>query len=396
MAIGTALSGSLSFLSLGELLQIIGNNGGTGVLQIISKYASQPGVIYVAKGDPVDASNGERSGTEALFSLFGWTEGEFTFSEEEVDKKNVINKNRMEIILDGSRMVDDGKIEKLGPVSFKKVTKGGAGREKKLPVIKGPFVDYMYVVDEEEFFEGTEIVNEGSYGNWMYVVLEGQVEISKETDKGPIKILRLSDGAYVGSIASFLSEDTVRNTTVTAAGRVQLGMLDSQRLANEYATMSAEMRSVVMSLDKRLKKMTDNVALIHTASDGMGEILKGKKAVIEQGKNEERVFTITSGSATIARKTDNGYIPLVELSAGDFFGHLPFMKMGHEPHSASVFASSDLKIAPLDPASLVQEHENISPSFRNITEHLAICISVTTMIACEAFRMASRKSPKKG
>ena len=394
MGKGAALSGSLSFLSLGELLQIIGNNGGTGVLQILSKYAPHPGVIYVAKGDPVDASNGDRKGTDALFSLFGWTDGDFTFSEEAVDRKNVINKNRMEIILDGSRMVDDGKIEKLGPVSFKKVAKGAAGKEKTLPVIKGPFVDYMYVVDEEEFFEGTEIVTEGNYGNWMYVVLEGQVEISKETEKGPIKILRLSDGAYVGSIASFLSEDTVRNTTVTAVGRVQLGMLDSQRLANEFAAMSMEMRGVVKSLDNRLKKITDNVARIHADSNGMGKILKGKKAVIEQGKSEERVFTITSGSATIARKTEAGHVPLVELAPGDFFGHLPFMKMGHEPHSASVFASTDLKIAPLDPAGLVQEHENISPSFRNITEHLAICISVTTMIACETFRLAIKKAPR--
>ena len=396
MGKGTALSGSLSFLSLGELLQLVGNNGGTGVLQIISKYAPHPGVIYIAKGDPVDATNGDRNGTGALFSLFGWTEGEFTFSEESVEKKNVINKNRMEIILDGSRMVDDGKIEKLGPVSFKKVSKDGAGKEKALPVIKGPFVDYMYVVDEEEFFEGTEILTEGNYGNWIYVILEGQVEISKETEKGPIKILRLSDGAYVGSIASFLSEGSVRSATVTAVGRVQLGMLDSQRLVNEYAAMSAEMRAVVKSLDNRLSRVTDSVALIHGNSNGMQQILKGKKAVIEQGKNEERVFSITSGSATIARKSDTGHVPLAELASGDFFGHLPFMKMGHEPHSASVFASSDLKIAPLDPAGLVQEHENISPSFRNITEHLAICISVTTMIACETYRTAIGKKSKKG
>ena len=395
MGKGTVLSGNLGFLSLGELLQLIGNNGGTGVLQIISKYAPQPGVIYIAKGDPVDATSGDQNGTDALFSLFGWTDGDFSFSEESVDKKNVINKNRMEIILDGSRMVDDGKIEKLGPVSFKKVSKGRAGKEKALPVIKGPFVDYMYVVDEEEFFEGTEIVNEGSYGNWMYVILEGQVEVSKETDEGPLKILRLSDGAYVGSIGAFLSEDTLRNTTVTAAGRVQLGMLDSQRLANEFAAMSPEMQSVVKSLDNRLKKITDSVALLHANSDGAGKFLQGKKAVIEQGKNEERVFSITSGTATIARKTEAGRVPLLELNAGDFFGHLPFMKMGHEPHSASVFASSDLKIAPLDATGLIQEHENISPSFRNITEHLAICISVTTMIACETYRLARRKSSKK-
>ena len=395
MGNGTALNGRLSFLSLGELLQLIGNNGGSGVLQIISKYAPQPGQIYIANGDPVDAVNGERSGTDALFSLFGWTDGEFTFNEEKVDKKNVINKNRMEIILDGSRMVDDGKIEKLGPVSFKKVDKAGAGKEKTLPVIKGPFVDYMYVVDEEEFFEGTEIISEGSYGNWIYVILEGQVEISKETDSGPVKILRLSDGAYVGNIAAFLTEDTKRNTTVTAVGRVQLGMLDSQRLVNEYAGMSAEMRAVVTSLDNRLKKITDSVALIQSGNDGVGKILKGKKAIIEQGKNEERVFTITGGSATIARKTEAGNVPLVELASGDFFGHLPFVKMGHEPHSASVFASKDLKIAPLNADKLVKEHEGISASFRNITEHLAICISVTTMIACEAFRKASGISPKK-
>ena len=69
--------------------------------------------------------------------------------------------------------------------------------------------------------------------------------------------------------------------------------------------------------------------------------------------------------------------------------------MGHEPHSASVFASKDLKIAPLNAEKLVKEHEGISASFRNITEHLAICISVTTMIACEAFRKAGGKGPKK-
>ena len=73
MSKGTAFSGRLEFLSLGELLQIIGNNGGTGVLRIMSKYAQGSGSIYIDKGDPVDAINGEKIGLEALFSLFGWT-----------------------------------------------------------------------------------------------------------------------------------------------------------------------------------------------------------------------------------------------------------------------------------------------------------------------------------
>jgi CRP-like cAMP-binding protein len=383
MTQGVVLSGSLEFLNLGELLQLLGNNGATGILRIISKYAKEPGLIYIDNGDPVDASSGDRTGLDALYALFGWTEGEFHFNHEAVDRKNVINKNRMEIILDGSRMVDDGKIEKLGPVSFKKSPTDGAGEKRALPVIKGPFVDYMYVVDEEEFYEGDDIVVEGSFGNWMWVILEGSVEISKTCDKGVLKLLRLSEGAFVGSIGSFLLENSVRNATATAASRVQLGMLDSQRLASEFAAISPEMRAVLLSMDNRLKMITDNVARIY-ANNGQAEsILQSKKPVIEQGKNEERAFTINRGSVALARKTESGVVPLLEIGKGDFFGYIPFLKMGHEPFSAAVLASKDLKIAPLDVKALQKEHQALSSSFRNVVENLATCISVTTLIACE-------------
>ena len=101
------------------------------------------------------------------------------------------------------------------------------------------------------------------------------------------------------------------------------------------------------------------------------------------GQNEQRVFMITKGKAAIGRKTEEGIVPLIELSKGDFFGHIPFLKMGHEPHAASVFASADLKISPLDVSDLVTEYEGLPNSFRHIIENLASCISVTTMIACE-------------
>lgn len=381
MTSGAAFSGTLEFLSLGELLQLIGNNGATGILRMNSRYASQPGMIYVDNGNPVDASNGDKTGLQALFSLFGWTEGEYVFTQESVDRPNVINKNRMEIILDGSRLVDDGKIEKLGPVSFKKEGKGGNGA-KRLPVIKGPFVDYMYVVDEEDFYEGDEIVLEGSYGNWMWVILEGVVEVIKKTPSGPQTILQLSDGAFIGNISSLL-EDQKRNASVRAASRVQLGMLDAQLLANEYAAMSPEMRSLVISLDNRLKQVTGTLIRNHEDPTGTAAMFKGKKAVIEQGKNEERVFTINQGTVALARSTEHGLVPICELYRGDFFGQVPFLKMGHEPHGASVLATPDLKIVPLDINRLREEHGRLSSSFRNIIEHLATCVSVTTMIACE-------------
>ncbi len=76
--------------------------------------------MYFVKGNIVDASAGTKRGIDAAYALFGWTEGEFEFYQEEVKAKNIIQKSRMEITLDALRMIDDGQIEKLGPVSFAK------------------------------------------------------------------------------------------------------------------------------------------------------------------------------------------------------------------------------------------------------------------------------------
>ncbi len=374
-------SGKLDFLNLGELLQILGTNNSSGILRITSKYAESPGLIYVNNGNTVDASNGSLSSVDALYSLFGWIDGEFEFCMEDVDKINVINKNRMEIILDGTRMVDDGKIEKLGPVSFKEKSETDQEKKALLPLVKGPIVDYMYVIDEEEFFEGDEIVFEGNYGNWMWVILDGIVDITKETPKGTLNLISISNGSFVGSIASFLSEGNVRSATVVARGHVQLGMLDSQRLSGEFTKMSSELRSIVKSLDKRLKQVSNNAIDLYMNKNYFDKFIKNKKVVIKQGKSEDRAFTIAKGDVVIARKTDKGFVPLSNIGEGDYFGNIPFINMGHEPHNAFVFSSKDLKLNPIDLKKLQQEHDSLSSTFKNIIENIATCISVTTLLA---------------
>ncbi len=180
MSNNAAFAGDLNFLSLGDIVQLLGSNGSTGVLRITSKYAQEPGLIYCVDGNPVDASNGSLAGLDAIFSLFGWTEGRFEFTEEKVKKEKVIKKSRMELILDGLSMLDDGVIEKLGPVSFEKKVSDSSGVETTIPLIKGPLVDYTYVVDEEDFPDGRIIAEEGKHGSWIWVILEGVVEIVKE------------------------------------------------------------------------------------------------------------------------------------------------------------------------------------------------------------------------
>ncbi|CAB1061299.1 hypothetical protein D1BOALGB6SA_6072 [Olavius sp. associated proteobacterium Delta 1] len=392
MARSVAFAGNLSFLNLGELLQLLGTSSGTGIVQITSNYASQQAIIYFEKGNPINAANGSKTGIEALFSLFGWKDGQFEFIQDTVTCEKVIQKSRMEIILDGLRMLDEGQVEVLGPADGASEPSEPVAKSGSLPLLKGPLVDYSFVVDEEGFYDGDEIVHEGNHGNWIWVILEGFAEISKDTPKGKLKLLRIGDGAFLGSVASLLKGDNVRSATATADGNVQLGMLDAQLMSSELANCSLEYREFVESLDDRLKRVTNMTVEIFSENQKLAGFIQGKKTLIKQGQVENRLFRIRSGDAYVARESDVGIVPVAHLEAGDFFGHVPFLDMGQEPYSASVFASQDLKLSALDPKALQADHEKLSSTLQNILAHLATSISVTTLIATDYYKKLFSKT----
>jgi CRP-like cAMP-binding protein len=393
MASNIVLSGNLGFLNLAELLQLLGSNGSNGILRINSKFASEPGIVFFSNGNPVHSLNGTLRGLEAIFSLFGWMEGEFTFSDEPYDGEITINKSRMEIILDGLRMLDDGEIEKVEPAApdNEPPPKKHAAKKSSLPLIKGPLVDYLHVVDEEEFFDGEEIIIEGNHGNWIWVILEGMVELSRSTPKGPVAFLQLSDGAFIGSISSLLSDESVRNLTAKAVGNVQLGMLDSQGMGSEFSRMSPEFRNIVRSLDNRFNEIMNRTVACFIGKNDPAKLLKDHRPVIMEGKNDDKSFIITGGRASIIRKTKSGVVPLITgLSKGDFIGHIPFLDMGLEPTSAIVLGDKRLKVSTIDAQALQDEYDQLSLTFKNVLENLSTAILATAMVICELEKKAAR------
>jgi len=383
---GLAFAGNLLFLNLGELLQLLGTTAGTGTLRITSKYAPEPGLVYIEKGNPINAAIGSLTGLDAIYALFGWTDGQFEFIQEEISSEKIITKSRMELILDGLRLLDEGKTQKVGPADAQQPETGSETKSGTLPLIKGPLVDYSYVVDEEGFYDGDEIVREGNHGDWIWVILEGIVEIVKESPDGRVKMLRLGDGAFLGSVASLLAGNNVRSATITAVGNVQLGMLDSQQLSSELVNLSNDFKNLVKCLDQRLKHVTTMAFDIYHKNENVTNMIQNKKPVIKQGQKEDRIFKIVNGEALVARETDSGVLPLARLAKGDLFGHIPFLDMGHEPNSASVFSSPDLKLSAVDAENLQNENKNVSSTLRNILEHLATCISVTSLLACDYYK----------
>ena len=157
--------------------------------------------------------------------------------------------------------------------------------------------------------------------------------------------------------------------------------------------MSDPFRSLAISLDKRLKQVTDMAVNINLDKIRIENYINGKNQLITQGDSEADLYQIMEGEAHILRHTENGYVPLANLHSGDFFGNVSFLDLGHEPYQASVFASEDLKVKKMDLDVLQKEHSRLSPTFKNFLEHLATSVSVTSMLACEFHKKTGQKEP---
>lgn len=377
------LAGDLKYLGLGDVIQLLGANGSTGSLRLSNRYVGEPAFIYFDQGNPINALYGEKSGLDALMALFGWMEGAFEFTQQNVTTPKVINKSRMGIILEGLKLRDDGQIEIVGPTTlFKRKDKVDFSSENAIPVVKGPLVDYMYVLDEEDFFDGEHVVEQGRHGNWIWVILEGIVEIVKETPKGPLPIIRVGDGGFVGSLATFLIHGNMRAASAVAVGNVQLGVLDAQRLSQEYSLLSHNLRKLLVSLDRRLRKVTDQVVdyMQNSLDDSWKKLYRTR--LLTENKHNDLFCIIRKGSAAVIRKADRGSVLLAQLEEGDFIGQVPFLNLRHEPESASILVSEDFESEPMDISLLSKEYSGLSTTLRNIVDHIASCVSLTSDTMC--------------
>ena len=386
MADKMVLAGSLKFIGLSDLFQILGGNNSSGVLVVRSQYAPNPGQIYFLKGDPIHAIAGPLKGIDALYSLFGWLVGTFEFNEEAVQVAKTIKQSRMEIVLDALRMFDDGEIKKVGPPSVDEdvAQVGGStsqGGKSGIQVIKGPLVDYSFVLKEETFPDGATIVEEGKHGKWMWVIFEGEVRVSRELENGPLTISMLGKGSFIGTFEALLFGEYARNATVTTVGDVRLCLLDTERLFEIYSSLSSDFKIILMSLSGRLKNISNRAVDIFSKKDILKGVIKDKEVILKKGSSKEDLFKITKGEAYMIGQTRKGDLPVLTLKKNDIFGYLPFIDMGHEPLSASIIASKDLKVENLDLPGLQKEYDNLSATFRNLIFNMATCISVTTRLA---------------
>jgi type IV pilus assembly protein PilZ len=114
----------------------------------------------------------------------------------------------------------------------------------------------MYnVAIEETYNDGQTIFKEGSSGDWVYIIISGSVEISKTVGDEKYIIEILKEGEVFGELG-FIG-GIKRTATAKAMGVTTLGIIDREFLDKEFNKLSAQFRTILVSITYRFKKMLE-------------------------------------------------------------------------------------------------------------------------------------------
>lgn len=111
---------------------------------------------------------------------------------------------------------------------------------------------YGYVVSEEDYPDKAVIIEENAKGDWVYVILKGRVKLIKKTPKGEVTLFNLKEGDIFGEVGLFGKKKGFREASVVADGPVEIGILDKERLAKEFESLSPHLRELIKTLVARL------------------------------------------------------------------------------------------------------------------------------------------------
>jgi CRP-like cAMP-binding protein len=118
-------------------------------------------------------------------------------------------------------------------------------------------IEPFLILEEEEYKDGDVILREGTSTDWIYIVLEGQVRIQKNTPKGAVSITTLGEERVVGEMAFLEKGKVPRAASAIALGHVRLGVLDHDKLTKEYDSLSPLFKKLILTLVRRLRTVTD-------------------------------------------------------------------------------------------------------------------------------------------
>jgi CRP/FNR family cyclic AMP-dependent transcriptional regulator len=118
---------------------------------------------------------------------------------------------------------------------------------------------HAYVASEEFYPSNSVIIEEGTVGDWVYVILDGSAKVRKKTPKGLVTVDTLKEGDVFGEMGFLEGGKRVRSASVVASGDVWVGVLDGEKLTRDFETIPSNIRALVRSLVLKLRESTTKV-----------------------------------------------------------------------------------------------------------------------------------------
>lgn len=115
------------------------------------------------------------------------------------------------------------------------------------------------IASYETFQDGQVIFEEGFHGDWIYVVDDGEVEISKKVGGQKIVVETLKKGDIFGETAYI--DKAPRSATATAKGKAVVGIIDRVFFDTEFNKLSSDFRMILKTVAFRLRKATEKSAV---------------------------------------------------------------------------------------------------------------------------------------
>jgi len=112
--------------------------------------------------------------------------------------------------------------------------------------------------NEETYQDGQTIFEEGSFGDWIYVIESGSVELSKTIDRRKVVLEVLKEGEIFGELG-FITK-APRTATAQSIGMTTVGIINKDFLVDEFNKLSGNFRTILNIIVSRLNRATEIAA----------------------------------------------------------------------------------------------------------------------------------------
>jgi CRP-like cAMP-binding protein len=112
------------------------------------------------------------------------------------------------------------------------------------------------------FNDGEVIIRQGDAGDFMYEILDGQVEVFQKREREEVRLAILEKGEFFGEMAIFEREK--RSATVRAHGQVRVLTVDKKILLRRISEDPSLALRIIERMSQRIRKMDGEIVRLRT------------------------------------------------------------------------------------------------------------------------------------